>query len=59
MIVQAVRELVVAILERAGFLVLSANSGAAAIVLAGQTEQRIHLLLSDIDMPGMSGPSLG
>jgi DNA-binding NtrC family response regulator len=56
---QSVRNLVVAILERANFRVLSARSGAEAIKLAGETEQKIHLLLSDVDMPQMSGPELG
>jgi DNA-binding NtrC family response regulator len=56
---QAVRNVVVAILERANFRVLSAGSGAEAIKLAGETEQKIHLLLSDVDMPQMSGPELG
>ncbi|HLG96615.1 MAG TPA: response regulator [Bryobacteraceae bacterium] len=50
---------VVAILERANFLVLSAGNGAAAIKLAEQTKGKIHLLLSDVDMPEMSGPDLG
>jgi two-component system, cell cycle sensor histidine kinase and response regulator CckA len=56
---QAVRNVVVAILERANFRVLSAGSGAEAIKLAEETEQKIHLLLSDVDMPQMSGPELG
>jgi DNA-binding NtrC family response regulator len=55
---QSVLRLVVAILERAKFRVLSARSGAEAIKLAGETEQKIHLLLSDVDMPQMSGPDL-
>ena len=55
----SVLSVVVAILERANFLVLSARSGAEAIKLAGETEQKIHLLLSDVDMPQMSGPDLG
>jgi DNA-binding NtrC family response regulator len=56
---QSVLKVVVAILERANFRVLSARSGAEAIKLAGETEQTIHLLLSDVDMPHMSGPDLG
>ena len=47
------------VLRGANFQVLSANSGANAIELAKQTEGRIDLLLSDVDMPGMSGPELG
>src|SRR5579862_8491367 len=50
---------VVAVLERANFQVLSANNGADAIALANETKVRIDLLLSDVDMPLMSGPDLG
>jgi DNA-binding NtrC family response regulator len=50
---------VVAILEHAGFQVLSADSGANAIALAGKLNKRIDLLLSDVEMPGMAGPDLG
>jgi two-component system, cell cycle sensor histidine kinase and response regulator CckA len=50
---------VVSILRRANFRVLSADSGANAIQLAKETEGRIDLLLSDVDMPLMSGPALG
>ena len=55
----AVLEAVVAILRRANFQVLSADNGAKAIKLAKETEARIDLLLSDVDMPLMSGPDLG
>jgi two-component system cell cycle sensor histidine kinase/response regulator CckA len=54
-----VLKVVVEILKRAKFQVLSAGSGAEAITLAKQTEGRIDLLLSDVDMPLMSGPDLG
>jgi hypothetical protein len=50
---------VVAILERANFHVLSADCAASAIKLAGETTMKIDLLLSDVDMPKMSGPDLG
>jgi DNA-binding NtrC family response regulator len=56
---QGVLSVVVTILESANFRVLSARSGAEAIKLAGETEQAIDLLLSDVDMPQMSGPELG
>src|SRR3954454_5012710 len=56
---EAVLGVVVAILKEANFLVLSAESGRAAIQLAEQTQGPIDLLLSDVDMPDMSGPSLG
>jgi DNA-binding NtrC family response regulator len=56
---QAVRKAVVSILERANFRVLSANSGVDAINLAEETAGEIHLLLSEVDVPQMSGPDLG
>jgi two-component system cell cycle sensor histidine kinase/response regulator CckA len=56
---EMVLKVVVAILERANFRVLSAHSGADAIRLAGETHHNIHLLLADVDMPQMSGPELG
>jgi len=39
--------------------VLSASSGGKAIKLAKQTEEEIHLLLSDVEMSEISGPDLG
>jgi two-component system cell cycle sensor histidine kinase/response regulator CckA len=56
---EAVCSFVVTILEQAHFHVLSAENGASAIELAKQTVGRIDLLLSDVDMPVMSGPVLG
>ena len=56
---EAVCKYVVAVLERAHFHVLSADNGNNAIELAKQTVERIDLLLSDVDMPLMSGPDLG
>jgi DNA-binding NtrC family response regulator len=56
---EAVLKVVVAILEFANFHVLSADSGASALKLARETEGKIDLLLSDVDMPLLSGPDLG
>lgn len=56
---EAVLRTVVALLEKANFLVLSADGGPSAIKLAQETERTIDLLLSDVNMPGMSGPDLG
>jgi two-component system, cell cycle sensor histidine kinase and response regulator CckA len=56
---ELVLEVVVKILEAVNFRVLSAISGPAALTLANQTKESIDLLLSDVDMPGMSGPDLG
>jgi DNA-binding NtrC family response regulator len=50
---------VVKILEAETFHVLSAASGPSALKLAGETTETINLLLSDVEMPGMSGPDLG
>jgi DNA-binding NtrC family response regulator len=54
-----VRDMVVLVLEDAKFRVLSAEDGLAAIKLADETAEKIDLLLSDVDMPQMSGPDLG
>jgi DNA-binding NtrC family response regulator len=51
--------MVVKILEAENFRVLSAASGPAALIIAGETTGPIDLLLSDVDMPGMSGPDVG
>ena len=56
---QPVRELVRRILERAGFCLLVAGSGAQAIQIESITQGPIHLLLSDVKMPDMSGPEVG
>jgi DNA-binding NtrC family response regulator len=55
----AILKLVVSMLEVANFRVLSATSGSAAIKLADRTDEKIDLLLSDVDMPKISGPDLG
>jgi len=56
---EAVRKTVVTLLENANFRVLSAHSGAAAIKLAEEAQGTIHLLLSGVELPEMSGPDLG
>jgi two-component system, cell cycle sensor histidine kinase and response regulator CckA len=55
---ESVLGVVVAILKTENFRVLSADSGPAALRLA-ETESTIDLLLSDVEMPEMSGPELG
>ena len=55
----SVLTVVVATLRAANFRVLSANSGPQALKLAQETDETIHLLLSDVEMPEMSGPDLG
>ena len=53
-----VRRLVCAFLERAGFAVLEAGSGAEALDVFQQHRSVINLLLTDIIMPGMAGTEL-
>ena len=45
-------------LEHHGYAVLSAPTGEAALALARDRQRRIHLLLTVVVMPGMSGPEL-
>ena len=54
-----VLKIVVEILKRSNFLVLSANGGTDVLKLAKKTEGKIDSLLSDVDMVPMSGPDLG
>ena len=53
-----VRRLVCTVLERAGFAVLDAGSGAEALNVFQQHRSVINLLLTDIIMPGMAGTQL-
>lgn len=54
----AVRGAVTAMTRRLGYCVLTAESGDAALALAESTEQTIDLLITDVVMPGMDGPTL-
>ncbi len=45
-------------LEGAGYTVLVAKSGAEALQITKKRKQPIHLLLTDVFMPGISGPDL-
>ena len=54
----AVRAIARQALERQGYTVLAAPSGADALALAAQHGATIHLLLTDVVMPGMSGRDL-
>jgi PAS domain S-box-containing protein len=53
-----VLELASEILRRVGYTVLEAVDGASALELAGRHEGEIHLLVTDMVMPGMSGRDL-
>jgi PAS domain S-box-containing protein len=54
----AVRELVITILQNAGYTVLSASNGESALELAAKHPGDVDLLLSDIVMPTISGVRL-
>src|ERR1700737_3760963 len=51
----SLRVLAVHMLESFGYDVLEANGGAEALEICRQHEGHIHLLLTDVVMPGMSG----
>jgi PAS domain S-box-containing protein len=53
-----VREMVTAALERLGYRVVVASTGEEAVRLIDRLGDEIDLLLSDVVMPGMSGPDL-
>ena len=53
-----VRLLTVTILKGAGYSVLEADSGAKALEISARWQQEIDLLLTDVVMPGMTGPEL-
>ncbi|WP_447972091.1 response regulator [Nitrospira sp. Kam-Ns4a] len=53
-----VRELIAQVLRAAGYVVLCASDGKAALELCRSHPGPIHLLLSDMAMPGMTGDEL-
>lgn len=55
---QAIRTFERLILEEEGYRVLEAGSSSEALGLAASYEGQIHLLLTDVAMPGVSGPEL-
>ncbi len=55
---EQVRRLTRTILERYGYKVLEASSGAQALEVAASFTGPIHLLLTDVVMPGASGSDL-
>lgn len=52
----AVRRVLVKGLQMQGYKILVADSGQSAMELSEQTREPIHLMLSDVVMPGLSGP---
>jgi two-component system, cell cycle sensor histidine kinase and response regulator CckA len=53
-----VRRLALRMLEQNGYVVLAARAGDEALELCRKHSGQIHLLLTDVVMPGMSGPAL-
>lgn len=54
----AVRDLVRRVLEKAGYRVLTAASGQEALERLENATHPVHLVMTDVVMPGMSGPEL-
>ena len=55
---ERVRNVASRALRDAGYRVLSASSGEAALAVAGEDSAPIHLLVTDVVMPGMNGRQL-
>ncbi|HMK76072.1 MAG TPA: PAS domain S-box protein [Thermodesulfobacteriota bacterium] len=55
---ESVRRLTVEILKRQGYEVLEASCGDDALVLSKGHKEPIHIMLTDVVMPGMSGREL-
>jgi PAS domain S-box-containing protein len=53
-----VRHLVAEILEASGYTVLQAGEGPSALELLRRHSGTLHLLVTDVVMPGMSGPEV-
>src|SRR5262249_55383062 len=54
----AMRDMVCEILQLAGYTVCVASNGAEALQICADHAGPIHLLLTDVVMPGMSGPEV-
>jgi PAS domain S-box-containing protein len=55
---EEVRGLVLRVLESEGYRVLVASSSAEALVVAREEKEAIHLLLTDVVIPGINGRAL-
>jgi CheY-like chemotaxis protein len=55
---EEVRKLAVRILQRQGYTVLDTPDGDSALVICEERKEPIHLILTDVIMPGMSGRQL-
>lgn len=56
---EVVRQLICTVLGEAGYEILEAESPEDALQLARERKEPLHLLVTDIVMPGMNGPALG
>jgi DNA-binding response OmpR family regulator len=54
----SLREFISGVLTRHGYRVLSASTGTQALEIARNLNGRVHLLLTDVVLPGMNGVSL-
>jgi two-component system, cell cycle sensor histidine kinase and response regulator CckA len=54
----AIRQVAIRVLTRQGYKVIAANSGEAALAEVAALDRPIDLLLTDMVMPGMTGPEL-
>jgi PAS domain S-box-containing protein len=55
---QVVRDLVRQVLQARGYAVLEATNGEQALLLSRTHQGLIHLLLTDVVLPGLSGPEV-
>ncbi len=55
---EEVRKLAAAILRKRGYRVLEAAQGGDAFLICEQRKEDIHLLMTDVVMPGLNGPEL-
>lgn len=55
---EGIRKLARRVLEQAGYIVLEAANGAMALEVSEQYRHQIHLLATDVIMPGLSGDEL-
>jgi two-component system, cell cycle sensor histidine kinase and response regulator CckA len=55
---EATRRTTVLLLQHLGYRVAEARAGEEALRLMKTSEEKIHLLMTDVEMPGMSGVEL-
>ncbi len=55
---EEVRKLAAEILTKRGYHVLEAPNGGDAFLMCQQLKEHVHLLLTDVVMPGLNGPEL-